>query len=192
MMNFGFGNRISARALALAPVFLMATAVFGQQAPAGVENFHVVNENFYRGAQPTDEGFANLAKMGVHTVLDLRETDGRSLAEKKAVEAAGMRYVNVPMQGISTPTPDVIAKALSVINDKDAGKVFVHCRRGADRTGTIVACYRITHDRWESTKALSEAKGFGMAWIARGMQHFIKDYKAPVQNASAAEASGTN
>jgi protein tyrosine/serine phosphatase len=130
--------------------------------------------------------------MGVKTILDLRETDGRSLAEKKAVEAAGMRYVNVPMQGISTPTPDEIGKALAVINAKDAGPVFVHCRRGADRTGTIVACYRISHDHWESDKALSEAKGFGMAWIARGMQHFIREYKAPVQNASAGEPAGTN
>src|SRR5205085_4614093 len=115
-------------------------------------------EKFYRGAQPSELGFASLAKMGVHTILDLRETDGRSLAEKKAVEAAGMRYVNIPMQGISTPTPEVIAKALAAINAKDAGRVFVHCRRGADRTGTIVACYRVSHDHWDGPKALSEAK----------------------------------
>ncbi len=186
----GFRNRLSMRGLLLASALTLGA--YAQQQPAGVDNFHQINDHLYRGAQPSDAGFSSLAKMGVKTVLDLREFDGRSLAEKKVVEAAGMKYVNIPMQGISTPTPDVIAKALSVLNDKDAGAVFVHCRRGADRTGTVIACYRISHDRWDSVKALQEAKDLGMAWIAKGMQHYIRDYKAPVQNASAADPAGTN
>ena len=180
-----------ARTVVFASALFLGIAAYAQQ-PAGVVNFHRINDNLYRGAQPTDEGFASLAKLGVKTVLDLRETDSRSASEKRAVEAVGMKYVNVPMQGTNTPSPAVIAKALSVLNEKDAGPVFVHCRRGADRTGTVIACYRISHDRWAPAKALHEAKQLGMAWYTSGMQHFIGAYTPPVQNASAADAAGMN
>jgi tyrosine-protein phosphatase SIW14 len=179
---------IRARVLTLAPALLLAVSAYAQQ-PAGVENFHKLNDNLYRGAQPTQEGFTSLAKLGVKTVLDLREFDSRSLEEKRVVEAAGMKYVNVPIQGTNTPSPAVVAKALAVLNAGDSGPVFVHCRRGAVRTGTIVACYRISHDRWEPAKALREAKDLGMAWYTSGMQHFIGSYRAPVQNASAADTT---
>lgn len=181
-----FRTGFRAGVIALAPVFLLATSAVAQQAPSGVSNFHVVNEHLYRGGQPTVAGFQSLAKMGVKTILDLREPDGRSQVEKKMVEAAGMKYVNVPFYGISTPSAVQIANALSILNNKDNGAVFVHCRRGADRTGTVVAAYRVSHDGWTNDKALHEAKDFGMTWIATGMHHFIRDYRAPVQNADIA------
>jgi protein tyrosine/serine phosphatase len=124
----------------------------------------------------------------VKTILDLREYDSRSTAEKKAVEAAGMRYVNIPLQGTNVPANADVTEALALLNDANAGPVFVHCRRGADRTGTIIAAYRITHDKWASEKALREAKDLGMAWYAGGMKNYIRDYKAPVEAASATAA----
>lgn len=193
MNSTAFRNGFRASAMALAPVLLAAASAYAQpQPPAGVANFHVVNERLYRGGQPSDLGFQNLAKMGVRTVLDLREPDGRSQGEKKVVEAAGMKYVNIPFYGISTPTPAQVANALSVLNDKVNGAVFVHCRRGADRTGLVIASYRISHDGWANEKALGEAKGFGMTWLAAGMRHFIQGYRAPVQNASAGDPATVN
>jgi tyrosine-protein phosphatase SIW14 len=189
--TFSSRNAFPMRALMLAPALFLATAVYAQQ-PAGVGNFHAVNDHIYRGAQPTDEGFASLAKIGVKTIVDLREADGRSLAEKKVVEAAGMKYVNIPLFGMSAPPAAKVAQALAIFNDKSSGPVFVHCRRGADRTGTIVACYRISHDGWDNQKALKEAKSLGMAWIEQAMQHYVRDYRAPVQNASAADPAAAN
>jgi tyrosine-protein phosphatase SIW14 len=189
--TFTVRNSFRARTMVLAPALFLAVAAYGQQ-PVGVENFHKVNDGLYRGAQPTEQGFASLANLGVKTVLDLREFDSRSLAEKRAVEAAGMRYVNIPMQGTNTPSPAVVTKVLALLNQKDAGPVFVHCRRGADRTGTIIACYRIAHDGWQPAKALREAKGLGMAWYTSGMQHFIGSFTPPVQNASAADSIAAN
>jgi uncharacterized protein (TIGR01244 family) len=192
LMKFTPGFASSRRIALLAPVLLFTVAAFAQQ-PAGVPNFHVVNDHVYRGAQPSDEGFQSLAKMGVKTVIDLRQTDGRSAVEKHSVEAAGMRYVNVPMYGMTTPNSRDVAKVLALFEDKNAGPVFVHCRRGADRTGTVVACYRISHDHWENKKALGEAKSFGMAWIQKAMQHYVMSYRPPVQNAdNAAANSGMN
>jgi tyrosine-protein phosphatase SIW14 len=193
MLSNGLRNTFRVSAMALAPVLFLAASASAQQQPNGIANFHVVNDHLYRGGQPSELGFRELAKMGVKTVLDLREPDSRALAEKKTVEAAGMKYVNVPMYGISKPSAAQIESALSVLNDKDAGTVFVHCRRGADRTGTVIACYRVAHDRWDNSKALGEAKGFGLTWLATGMHSVISSYRPPLQNASAAaDASGMN
>jgi tyrosine-protein phosphatase SIW14 len=169
------GNLLAVAAFAGAAVF--ATPASAQI--AGVENFHQVNDHIYRGAQPTDAGFQSLAKLGVKTVIDLRETDSRSVIEKKAVEGDGMRYINIPLQGMAAPSPADVEKVMALFNDPSAGPVFVHCRRGADRTGTVVACYRIAHDRWENTKALSEAKADGMSRIEIAMQHYVMRYQAP-------------
>ncbi len=173
----------------LSGVVLFAATASAQVAstPAGVGNFYQVNDHIFRGAQPSTDGFKSLAKMGVKTVIDLREPDERSAAEKKAVEADGMKYINVPMHGMETPSQADIAKVLAIFNDPTAGPVFVHCRRGADRTGTVVACYRISHDKWDNAKALSEAKADGMAWIQRAMANFVKHYQ-PQDIASAANA----
>jgi tyrosine-protein phosphatase SIW14 len=150
---------------------------------AGVGNFHQVNGFVYRGAQPTEEGFRNLARLGITTVIDLREAGGRSKQEEKTVVAAGMKYVNIPMKGMSAPTPQDMAKVLALLGNESAGPVFVHCRRGADRTGTVLAIYRITHDRWENGRALAEAKSLGMSWVERSMRSYILHYRpesAPV------------
>jgi len=166
---------------------------FAQTNVAGVPNFHQVNDHLYRGAQPTDQGFQSLAKLGVKTVIDLREAGDRSVSERKVVEATGMRYVTIPFQGMSAPSPADVDKVLSLFDDASAGPVFVHCRRGADRTGTVVACYRIAHDGWDNQKALHEAKGFGMSWTEVAMQHYVMRYQPRVNTAAGtATAAGSS
>jgi tyrosine-protein phosphatase SIW14 len=141
-------------------------------------NFQKVDDHVYRGAQPTNNGFRDLAERGIKTVVDLRDIGEHSQAdEQKAVMDLGMRYVSIPMQGMSTPKDNQIAAALALLNDVTSGPVFVHCKRGADRTGTVIAVYRIFHDGWESKKALSEAKSYGMSVFQRAMQHYVTGYK---------------
>jgi protein tyrosine phosphatase (PTP) superfamily phosphohydrolase (DUF442 family) len=144
---------------------------------AGVGNFHAVNDHVYRGAQPGPAGFKNLARMGVAVVVDLRESGKRSDQEQKVVTAAGMKYINIPMRGFGAPSPEEVAKVLALLEDESTGPIFVHCRRGADRTGTILAVYRIRHDGWENRKALQEAKSLGMSRLERGMQSYILHYE---------------
>jgi uncharacterized protein (TIGR01244 family) len=148
----------------------------GSTESAGIPNFHQVNQHVYRGGQPGPESWQSLAKMGVKTVIDLRREDEHSTAaEAQAVAAAGMNYVNVPMKGVVAPTNEQIAKVLTLLGSKDP--VFVHCKRGADRTGAVIACYRIAHDRWQRERALEEAKSYGMGLVQLGLKHYIMGFQ---------------
>src|SRR5689334_6306794 len=158
--------KIPCKHLPVLTLAVFASYAFASNIDApGVPNFHQVNEHLYRGAQPTDEGWKSLAKLGVKTIVDLRRPDEHSTdAEERAVKAAGMRYVNIPMQGVVSPAEESITKALALMNAEADGPVFVHCKRGADRTGTVIAVYRMAHDRWGNSQAMHEAKSLGMSW----------------------------
>jgi len=162
--------------IAVAPIWAASPDVL--DAP-GVHNFHQVNDHIYRGAQPTGAGFKSLAKLGIRTVIDLREGGELRGNEKTMVEGAGMHYVHVPFAGLTAPSDQQIATVFNVLNDPTAWPVFVHCRRGADRTGTVIACYRIAHDHWDNQKALEEARMHGMSRIERAMMRYILNFEPP-------------
>lgn len=192
-MNSSKITNVSRFAIAAALVIGVASIPgFAQTNLDGVPNFHQINDHVYRGAQPTDLGFQSLAKLGVKTVIDLREVSDRSAHERNSVEAAGMRYVSIPFRGMSAPSPADVAKVLALFDDQTAGPVFVHCRRGADRTGTVVACYRISHDGWNNAQALKEAKQDGMSWTEMAMQHYVMRYQPTVNTAAAVAPVAAN
>ena len=141
------------------------------------------------GAQPSDAGFQHLAKLGVKTIVDFRESGGRSTAEQRLVESLGMRYINVPLNGLAAPTIRQVAKLHAIFDSPAAGPVFIHCLHGADRTGTVIACYRIADDHWDNSKALAEAKADGMSWLERAMQRFVLDFSPANSAWTAATAS---
>ncbi len=176
---------------AIGAVWVMCASAFAQT--HDLPNFHKVDESVYRGAQPTDEGFRELAKMGVRTIIDLRGPEHSESHEQQVVEAAGMRYVSIPIKGMTQPTEAQISGALKVMNNSDGGPVFVHCRRGADRTGVVIACYRISHDACDANRALHEAKEDGMGFFEVALRRYVVRYAStgkptlPVAQAVSAE-----
>jgi protein tyrosine phosphatase (PTP) superfamily phosphohydrolase (DUF442 family) len=171
-------------------LLIFGVPVFAGSAP-GIKNFDKVDEHVYRGAQPTDEGFKYLAKLGVKSIIDLREADGRAEAERRSVTAAGMTYVNVPMTGLTPPTDAEITKILALLEDGNSGPVFVHCKRGADRTGAVIAAYHINHDKWNNQKALSDAMAHKMSFFQLPRQSFIKNFQPRTIDASVAPVPAT-
>lgn len=161
-----------------APALSAAQESTAQENLPGVVNFHEVSENLYRGAQPSDKGLRNLAALGVKTIIDLRHGKDHADTEQKQAERLGLRYINVPMEGLTAPTDKQIGDLLAVFNAADQGPVFVHCREGKDRTGTVVACYRIAHDHWTNSRALDEAKSYGLHSTQHPRQDYIMNFNS--------------
>jgi protein tyrosine/serine phosphatase len=141
-----------------------------------VRNFGVVNEHLFRGAAPTVVGLSELSAAGVKLVIDLREAGAATEVEKRQAEKLGMKYTNIPLAPMSAPTAAQMRLVLNLLAQNQAQRVFVHCRRGKDRTGTVIACYRIQHDGWGNERALQEAKGFGMSPLEAGMRSFVMSF----------------
>jgi len=139
-------------------------------------NFHKVNEKLFRGAQPNRGGIRRLSQLGINTIINLRDNDERSRAEEKEARAAGLRYFNVPLDRLGRPTHEEVNRVLALIYSPANQTIFVHCHKGADRTGTVIAIYRIEHDGWTSEQAKEEANRYGMALWQRGMKDYIHDY----------------
>jgi uncharacterized protein (TIGR01244 family) len=135
-----------------------------------------VNEGLYRGGQPTEAGLKQLVQLGIKTVVNLRDDDERARVEGAAIVAAGLRYFNFPLSNFGKPNNQEVAEILSIINAPENQPVFVHCKRGADRTGTIIAIYRIEHDGWTDARAKQEAETFGLGFWEIRMKDYISDY----------------
>jgi tyrosine-protein phosphatase SIW14 len=137
-----------------------------------IRNFDRVNDHVYRSGEPSTVGLQELGAIGIKRVIDLREKSGATAFEKETLEKLGIKYTNVPFAGFSAPTDQQIQSVLKLLTD-NASPVLVHCRRGKDRTGTVIACYRIQHDGWDNRRALAEAKEHGMSRLERGMQEYV-------------------
>jgi tyrosine-protein phosphatase SIW14 len=154
-------------------ICLVQAAAAQNPAAAHVRNFGEVNDRLYRGGEPTQRALEELAALHVNLVIDLREPGAQTKLEQEMVEAQKMKYINVPMSAFHAPTADQIGRVLWLLVNGDTQKIFVHCWRGKDRTGTVVACYRIQHDGWDNHKALAEAHKYGMSFTERGMRSYI-------------------
>ena len=151
----------------------------GPLANAGVPNYDEVNKQLSRGAQPSAEGVTELATRGVVTIINLRpESEDPSAAarEKAAAHSLMKHYEPVALSKWFAPQEKDISRILNIISDPTEQPVFVHCQRGADRTGTVVAIYRITHDCWNAEEAIREAGRHGMGWWQFPMRRFIRTW----------------
>jgi protein tyrosine phosphatase (PTP) superfamily phosphohydrolase (DUF442 family) len=163
--------------IAVVLLFLSATTL-AQDTPTYAElpRLHQVSERLYRGAQPLDHGISKLHEIGVNTVINLRGPNDLTRAEETEARALGLNYFNIALPGWGRPQDDRIARIMELINAPESGRVFIHCRAGVDRTGLIVAIYRITHDGWSSERALAEAERLGMRRTQLWMRDYAKDY----------------
>jgi protein tyrosine/serine phosphatase len=147
----------------------------------GLPNLHKVSDQLYRGAQPEPEGFVNLKAMGIKTVVNLRSMH----SDEDEMEEAGMTgkldYVHIKINTFR-PKEDNVIRFLRVMADPKRHPVFVHCKHGADRTGTMAAFYRIIFQGWTKQEALKEMTkgGYGFHSIWKNLLELIR--KSDIEN----------
>jgi protein tyrosine/serine phosphatase len=161
----------------LAAVVLCFAADRGQPTAHGIGNFGKVNDRLYRGAEPDATAIKNLGRLGIKTIIDLRTPHEVWKKEGARAEAVGIAYTNVPLNGLGRPTDEQVDHILDLIAASPS-PVFIHCEHGCDRTGTIIACYRIRHDHWPLPKALNEAEAYGISPLEHGMRNYIAAFAA--------------
>ena len=177
--------------LTLTAVISFAMIGMAQTSPSNfpgisIKNFGQMADNLYRGAQPSQSDYKALADMGIKTIIDLRN-DSESYA-RSAAEAAGLKYYNIGLNGVSAPSEEQVAQFLKIVNDPASGKVYFHCKAGIHRAGTMGAVYRINHDGWDYDKAFAEMKNyqFSAGLFHGGLQSFVKKYAGQMASQRAA------
>ena len=143
-----------------------------------IKNFGQMDDRFFRGGQPKEDEYPELAALGIHTVIDLQ--DKPTSYEKQNVEALGMKYINIPMSDSSYPESAKIEQFLKLVNDPSTGKFYVHCAGGRHRTGVMGAVYRFNHYNWNYDQVYAEMKkyDFYTRWGHGDMKRFVQDYAA--------------
>lgn len=144
----------------------------------GVSNFGQVAPRLYRGGQPSNEGLESLRTLGVDTVISF--TLGEEGAKAEAAEAArlGMDYVGLPWSTEELPEPDQVETFLSYIRQHPDLTIFVHCKAGADRTGVMIALWRIGVARWPAQRAIDEMNAFHYHSIfLPHLQRFVQAFR---------------
>ena len=183
-------NFFRASVATLLMVFSFSVIATAQTSPGGfpnvkIKNFGQMDEHYYRGAQPEIDDYKSLKDLGVNTVIDLRNdpTD----YEKGAVEALGMKYINLPMSGWKYPKDSEIEEFLKLLNDPSTGTVYVHCKAGIHRTGITAAVYRFTKYGWDYEKAYKEMKNYNFTpWMVHhALKVYVKDYAHKMESQKA-------
>lgn len=148
-----------------------------------IANFGQVDDHYYRGAQPSAADYRDLAALGVKTVVDLTR-DGRA-DEASLVQAAGMKFVRIPLTTTQRPSDEAIAEFLKLVNDSANQPVYVHCQGGRHRTGAMTAVYRMTQDGWTADQAYAEMKHYKFEGFPGHpeLKSFVYDYYTHVAHA---------
>ena len=149
-------------------------AQFAPESPIGVERYMQVDPGLARGSKPNEYGVASLAGRGFKTVVSLRHDD----TERARVEAAGMRYVEIPMKigpfGAKLPTDAQVRQFLEAVTDSSGRPAYVHCHHGRDRTGVMVALYRVKVSGWAPEDAVREAEERGLRPQYKAYRRYIR------------------
>jgi protein tyrosine phosphatase (PTP) superfamily phosphohydrolase (DUF442 family) len=189
--SFRYSSAVLLAVLAFALAVNAQEATNQSFADIKIKNFGQMDDRFYRGAQPKEKDYKALAALGIKTIIDLR--DDPEDYERSATEAAGMKYVHIPMVAKKYPTDDATAAFLKLVSNPETGKFYVHCAGGRHRTGAMGAVYRYEFYHWNFDQVYKEMKQFDFytAWGHGAFKDFVRDYYEKQQANKAATQTTT-
>lgn len=146
--------------------FLPAPARAVEAESREIVRFRQVNENLYRGGYPRPDDLAMLRDLGVRTVVSLMNEKERVVAERKAAQALGLKFLNFPINVASYPSRAKLRAILTEVYRAENFPVYVHCAAGKDRTGLVMGLYRVYQDGWDPYDAWDEMVDIGFnRWL---------------------------
>lgn len=128
-----------------------------QELKKEIPEFEIIEPGLYRGGQPTEKGLELLKQGGVRTVINFRHEKDLIEWEREKVRELGLHYVSLPWRIQMHPQPAVMQEFLKQVQKKEDGPFFMHCRRGAERTGVADAVYRHFDQKLSPETAYSKA-----------------------------------
>lgn len=143
----------------------------------GLPNAYRVSDELYRGAQPEPEGFRQLHRLGIRTIVNLRQAHSDvELIQASGVGPDAFELRSLPMAAWDVGEEEVLT-FLRIVNDPALRPVFVHCQHGSDRTGTMVAAYRVVMQGWTKQEAVQEMRRgpFGFHAMFSNLPHFLRE-----------------
>jgi protein-tyrosine phosphatase len=152
----------------------------------GIKNFGQVTPRLYRGAQPADKGYELLEKMGVDIIVDFRNEKDLIERERQAVETRHIRFISIPWSAFHDPTTEQVRQFFQILRENPEKRIFVHCEVGADRTGTMVALYRIATQGWAVDDAVREMKAYHYHrfWFSH-LEGFVQEFPKRLESDAA-------
>lgn len=153
---------------------------------AGLINFGKVNENIWRGAQPTTAGYRNLVEIGkVRSFLNLRRGANSDEVNLKTEKIAGAQCYQVSMKEWNPGEDSLRRLALAVktlkqlSSNRKTRPVYVHCKAGENRTGFVIATYRMVYQGWTPEEAVREMRVYGFYRVYWRDEWFLKNLDLP-------------
>jgi protein tyrosine/serine phosphatase len=173
------------RSFAQSPAVAPSPPAFAEKISLpGLPNAAKVSDQLFRGAQPELSSLPRIKSLGVTTIVSLRrQSPHGSEDERQRAESLGLRFVQIPVGGFSTPSPQQLAQFFKLVRETPPQKIFVHCEYGEDRTGVFVAAYRIAFQHWTAEQAIAEMYAFGFHnnWHPN-MEAFVRELPARLQS----------
>ena len=149
--------------LAVALVIMCSFLLVSSTESSWPTNYNVVSDDLSRSGQPDRKEMKQLEKMGVKTILNLRYR----INNKWELKKTGLKEVRLKLKAQDLSFEDMV-NALTMIRDAEK-PVLVHCLHGSDRTGCVVACYRMVFQGWSREKAIEEFQleefGYNYRWF---------------------------
>lgn len=166
----------------------IGSAVAAESVQTSIANFAQVDAGIFRGARPENvRAMRELKALGVKTVIDLQGGDITNSTfgwvagllepgeyatwiayEKENVEALGMKFLNVPINSLNSVNEKQgygLGRAVALMKDPNNLPVYVHCEHGIDRTGLLIALYRVYHQNWTRQAAYDEMVTMGHGYF---------------------------
>ena len=160
----------------LSPPKAFANSVAPAPAKLGISRFVEVEPGFARGGRPSEADVRALAARGYKTVVSLRH----GTLEGEWVRSAGMEFIQIPMDsgpfGAPAPSEAQVRTFLAAVGDPAKRPVFVHCKRGRDRTGVMVALYRVARNGWSAEQAIAEMEERGIRPQYQAYRRYVRNF----------------